>query len=123
MAGTLAGRPDCVRRHRVQRIYLSLPMSSSPRILQVLDALKDTTASIYFVPDMFITDLIQARSDRVCGVTVILVCDPPFRGWTGVLQRGVDFLLCSVNLLLISPLLVLISLLVRLVSPGAVTLS
>jgi putative colanic acid biosynthesis UDP-glucose lipid carrier transferase len=119
-AARLADLPDYVRQHRVQLIYLSLPMSSSPRILQVLDGLKDTTASIYFVPDLFITDLIQARSDRVCGVTVISVCDTPFRGWTGVLKRGSDLLLAGLILLLISPLLLLIALLVSLDSPGPV---
>ncbi|MEI7786396.1 MAG: exopolysaccharide biosynthesis polyprenyl glycosylphosphotransferase, partial [Betaproteobacteria bacterium] len=123
LAGALADLPDFVRRHRVQLIYLSLPMSSSPRILQVLDALKDTTASIYFVPDMFITDLIQARSDRVCGVTVISVCDTPFRGRTGWLKRGSDLLLASMILLLIAPLLLVIAVLVRLDSPGLVIFS
>ncbi len=120
LAGRLAELPDYVKRHHVQLIYLSLPMYSSPRILQLLDELKDTTASIYFVPDMFITDLIQARSDKVGGVTVISVCDTPFRGWTGVLKRSSDLLLASLILLLISPLMLLIALLVRLESPGPV---
>ena len=123
LVGTLTELPDFVRHHRVQLIYLSLPMSSSPRILQVLDALKDTTASIYFVPDMFITDLIQARSDRVCGVTVISVCDTPFRGWTGWLKRASDVLLASLILLMIAPLLLIIAVLVRLDSPGPVIFS
>ncbi len=120
LAGRLGQLPDYVRHNRVQLIYLSLPMSSSPRILALLDELKDTTASIYFVPDMFITDLIQARSDQVCGVTVISVCDTPFRGWTGVLKRGSDLLLASLILLLIAPVMLLIALLVRLESPGPV---
>lgn len=107
-------------RNRVQLIYLSLPMSASPRILQVLDGLKDTTASIYFVPDMFITDLIQGRSDKVCGVAVISVCDTPFRGWTGLLKRGSDLLLAGLIVLLIAPLLLIIALAVRLESSGPV---
>ncbi len=120
LAGRLAELPEYVKQNQVQLIYLSLPMSSSPRILQLLDELKDTTASIYFVPDMFITDLIQARSDKVCGVTVISVCDTPFRGWTGLFKRGSDLLLASLILLLIAPLMLLIALLVRLESPGPV---
>ena len=118
LAGGWADLSGYVRDHRVQLIYLSLPMSSSPRILALLDELKDTTASIYFVPDMFITDLIQARSDQIGGVTVISVCDTPFRGWTGVLKRGSDLVLASLILLLIAPLLLLIALMVRLESPG-----
>ncbi|MEO7559851.1 MAG: undecaprenyl-phosphate glucose phosphotransferase, partial [Nitrosospira sp.] len=56
LLGRLRELPDFVKENRIQFIYLSLPMASQPRILHVLDELKDTTASIYFVPDMFITD-------------------------------------------------------------------
>ena len=120
----LAGKIDelaaYVKQHRVQFIYLSLPMAARPRILQVLDGLKDTTASIYFVPDMFITDLIQGRSDTVCGVTVISVCDTPFRGVNGLLKRASDIFLSLFILVLILPVMLLIALLVKLDSPGPV---
>jgi putative colanic acid biosynthesis UDP-glucose lipid carrier transferase len=88
--------------------------------LQVLDGLKDTTASIYFVPDMFITDLIQGRSDTVCGVTVISVCDTPFRGVHGVLKRASDIVLSLLILLLILPVMAVIALMVKLDSPGPI---
>ncbi len=120
LLGRLQELAAYVKQHRVPLIYLSLPMASRPRILEVLDALKDTTASIYFVPDMFITDLIQGRSDKVCGVTVIAVCDTPFRGAAGLLKRTSDLVLASFILLLISPLMLLIALLIKLDSPGPV---
>ena len=120
LAGKIDDLPAFVKQHRVQSIYLSLPMAARPRILQVLDGLKDTTASIYFVPDMFITDLIQGRSDSVCGVTVISVCDTPFRGLNGFLKRGSDLFLATLILLLITPVLLLIGLAVKLESTGPV---
>lgn len=107
-----------VKNNKIQSIYLSLPMISRPRILQILDELKDTTASIYFVPDMFITDLIQGRSDSVCGVTVISVCDTPFRGGSGIVKRISDIVLSVLILILISPVMLLIGVLVKLGSPG-----
>ncbi len=107
-----------VKKNRVQFIYLSLPMMSRPRILQILDDLKDTTASIYFVPDMFITDLIQGRADSVCGVSVISVCDTPFRGFNGGLKRVSDIVLSLLILLFISPIMLMIALMVKLGSPG-----
>ena len=67
MLGQISEIAEYVKSHRVQLVYLSLPMASQPRIKQLLDALKDTTASVYFVPDMFVTDLIQGRTDTVCG--------------------------------------------------------
>jgi putative colanic acid biosynthesis UDP-glucose lipid carrier transferase len=118
LVGKIDDLPAYVKKNRVQFIYLSLPMASRPRILQVLDGLKDTTASIYFVPDMFITDLIQGRSDSVCGVTVISVCDTPFRGFSGFLKRSSDIVLSALILLLISPIMALIALLIKLDSPG-----
>jgi putative colanic acid biosysnthesis UDP-glucose lipid carrier transferase len=118
LIGKIDDLPSYVKKHRVQSIYLSLPMASRPRILQILDGLKDTTASIYFVPDMFITDLIQGRSDSVCGVTVISVCDTPFRGFNRALKRGSDVVLSVLILLMIFPVMLLIGLLVKLDSPG-----
>lgn len=120
LIGKIEDLPAYVKRHRIQFIYLSLPMAARPRILQVLDGLKDTTASIYFVPDMFITDLIQSRSDSVCGVTVISVCDTPFRGVNGFLKRGSDIVLSLLILLPVFPVMLLIALLVKLDSPGPV---
>lgn len=120
LVGKIDDLPAYVKQHRIQFIYLSLPMASRPRILQVLDGLKDTTASIYFVPDMFITDLIQGRSDSVCGVTVISVCDTPFRGVSGVLKRASDIVLSLLILLLIFPIMLVIGVMVKLDSPGPV---
>ncbi len=120
LLGKLGDLAAYVKQHRVQSIYLSLPMASRPRILEVLDGLKDTTASIYFVPDMFVTDLIQGRSDSVCGVTVISVCDTPFRGFNGFVKRASDIALALLILLLIAPVMLVIAALVKLGSPGPV---
>jgi putative colanic acid biosysnthesis UDP-glucose lipid carrier transferase len=118
LLGKIDELADYVKKHRIQFIYLSLPMISRPRILQILDDLKDTTASIYFVPDMFITDLIQGRSDSVCGVTVISVCDTPFRGFNGAMKRVSDIVLSILILVVIFPIMLVIALLVKLDSPG-----
>ncbi|NPC57297.1 undecaprenyl-phosphate glucose phosphotransferase [Caenimonas soli] len=109
-----------VKANRVQLIYLSLPMASQPRIKDLLDALKDTTASVYFVPDMFVTDLIQGRTDTVCGLPVISVCETPFRGPAGLLKRSSDLVLATLILILLSPFMLAIAVAVKLSSPGPV---
>nr|WP_256324185.1 undecaprenyl-phosphate glucose phosphotransferase [Nitrosospira multiformis] len=120
LLGRLRELPGFVKENRIQYIYLSLPMASQPRILHVLDELKDTTASIYFVPDMFITDLIQGRSGAVCGTPVISVCESPFTGSNGIIKRASDIVLSLLILMLISPLLLIIALAIKLDSPGPV---
>jgi putative colanic acid biosynthesis UDP-glucose lipid carrier transferase len=71
-------------------IYIALPMASQPRILRLLEDLRDTTASIYFVPDIFVSDLIQARVDSIGGLPVVAVCETPFYGFNGAVKRLSD---------------------------------
>lgn len=120
LLGKLSELPAFVKENGIQLIYLSLPMASQPRILQVLDELKDTTASIYFVPDMFVTDLIQGRSGSVCGMPIISVCETPFTGGSGAVKRISDIVLSLLILTLISPILLGIAVAVKLGSPGPV---
>jgi putative colanic acid biosynthesis UDP-glucose lipid carrier transferase len=118
LLGTLDELADLVREQRIAVIYLSLPMASQPRILHILDTLKDTTASIYFVPDMFVTDLIQGHADAVCGMAVIAVCETPFTGFHGVIKRGSDVIFSLLILTLLLPLLAVIALAIKVGSPG-----
>jgi putative colanic acid biosynthesis UDP-glucose lipid carrier transferase len=118
LLGSLDQLADVVRSTHSQIIYLSLPMASQPRILQLLDELKDTTASIYFVPDMFVTDLIQGHPEAICGMPVISVCETPFRGVNGAIKRLSDVVFSLLILILIAPLLLAIAIAVKFTSPG-----
>ena len=120
LLGKLEDLAAVAKAQHVQLIYLSLPMASQPRILQLLDGLKDTTASIYFVPDMFFTDLIQGHSGSVFGMPVISVCETPFRGADGILKRLSDLVLATLILILITPLLLVVAIAVKLSSPGPI---
>lgn len=118
--GKLEDLPGFVRESRIDLIYLSLPMTTQQRILSILDQLRDTTASIYFVPDGFVTDLIQGRMGSLSGIPVVAVCETPFTGFNGVLKRASDFVLSLLIIALVSPLLLLIALAVKFSSPGPV---
>jgi putative colanic acid biosysnthesis UDP-glucose lipid carrier transferase len=107
-----------VRVNNIQMIFISLPMSAQPRIRALLDDLHDTTASIYFLPDVYIFDLMQARFDNVGGIPVIGICESPFSGVDSVVKNFSDFVLASFILVLLSPLMLAIGLAVKLTSPG-----
>jgi putative colanic acid biosysnthesis UDP-glucose lipid carrier transferase len=118
--GTLERLADYARSHRVDVIYVALPMASQPRILRLLEDLRDTTASIYFVPDIFVSDLIQARVDFIGDLPVVAVCETPFFGFNGLAKRVSDVLLAGLILAGISPLMLAIAAGVKLSSPGPV---
>ncbi|MDP8567772.1 undecaprenyl-phosphate glucose phosphotransferase [Methylophilus aquaticus] len=120
LLGTLTQLSDYLKTELVHKMYIALPMSSHPRILKLLDDLKDTTASIYFVPDIFVTDLIQGRVSSVNGIPVVSVCETPFTGTDGFIKRTADLLFSFVILILISPVLLIIAMLVKVTSPGPI---
>lgn len=118
--GSLNELSTYLKTHTVHKLYIALPMSSHPRILKLLDDLKDTTASIYFVPDIFVTDLIQGRVSDVNGIPVVSVCDTPFTGMDGFIKRTADILFSLFVLILISPILLGIAIAIKITSPGPI---
>ncbi|HVK54417.1 MAG TPA: undecaprenyl-phosphate glucose phosphotransferase [Burkholderiales bacterium] len=120
LLGSLADIANYVRTHSINVIYISLPITAEPRILKLLDELRDTTASIYFVPDIFMFDLIQARFVDVNGIPVVAICETPFCGMNGVLKRTSDLAFAGAMILLLWPLMLAIAIGVKLSSPGPV---
>jgi Undecaprenyl-phosphate glucose phosphotransferase len=120
IVGSVRDLAEHVKHHRVDLIYITLPMTSQPRILGLLDDLRDTTASIYVAPDIFHFDLIQARVDAVGGIPVVAVCETPFLGINGLVKRLSDIVLAAAILVLIAPLMLAIAIGIKLTSPGPV---
>jgi putative colanic acid biosysnthesis UDP-glucose lipid carrier transferase len=118
--GSILEVPEYVKLHGIDIIYIALPASPDSKVIPLLDHLKDTTASIYFVPDFFLTDLIQARIDDIDGMPIVAVCETPFSGVNKVIKRLSDIVFSLLILLLISPCMLFIALGVRLSSPGPI---
>ncbi|WP_326941648.1 undecaprenyl-phosphate glucose phosphotransferase [Actimicrobium sp. GrIS 1.19] len=109
-----------VREHNIKMLFISLPMSAQPRINKLLDELQDTTVSIYFLPDIYTFDLMQARFDNIGGVPVVAICETPFTGINSLIKRASDILLALLIQLLLLPVMLIIALAVKLTSPGPV---
>jgi putative colanic acid biosynthesis UDP-glucose lipid carrier transferase len=86
----------------------------------VVEALRDTTASVYFVPDVFTFSLLTAGFTDLRGIPLVSLWETPFFGLNGWVKRLEDLVLASLILLLISPLMLFIALRVKLSSPGPV---
>jgi putative colanic acid biosynthesis UDP-glucose lipid carrier transferase len=119
-AGTCKSVTDFVRREAVDAIYIALPISTAPRIAELLRELRDTTASIYFVPNLFAFDLVQPRCIEIHGIPALAVCETPFHGMCGLRKRATDIALGLLGLLLAAPLMLGIAIAVKLSSRGPV---
>lgn len=117
LLGTLADLPAYLRENAISHIYISLPIVPRPRVLKLVDDLRDSTASVYILPDLFAFD---AKLDEVKGFPVVAVRETPFLGFNAVKKRAIDIVLASVILLFIWPVLLGLAIGVRLSSPGPV---
>ena len=118
LIGQLKDLAPYVREKGIQEVYITLPLGSQPRIVELLEAIQGTTASIFFVPDVFGISIIQGRLQDMNGVPVVGMLETPFTGINALLKRASDIVLSLGILLLISPILLVIAIGVKLSSPG-----
>jgi putative colanic acid biosynthesis UDP-glucose lipid carrier transferase len=120
LIGSLSDMSQFVKDNRTDVIFIALPIRHIKRVMNLLDDMRDTTASIYYVPDVFVFDLIQARSGEIHGIPVVAMCETPFYGYRGIAKRLTDIGLSLIILLLLAPLLLLVAVMVKVSSPGPI---
>ena len=109
--------------HGVREVYITLPLGSQPRIVELLEEVQGTTASLFFVPDVFGISIIQGRLQDMNGVPVVGICETPFTGTNDLVKRVTDIVLGTIILILISPILLVVAVGVKLSSPGPIIFS
>jgi len=117
LLGTLRDLPGYVKRHHVDIIFISMPYHLE-RTKRLLHDLRDTTASVYLIPEISFIDLIQARVDDIRGIPIIALCETPFHGWSGIKKRALDVVLASLMLVAALPVMLVIAIGIRLTAPG-----
>jgi putative colanic acid biosynthesis UDP-glucose lipid carrier transferase len=120
LLGRLPDLAPYVKSHRIEVIFIALPMRHIRRVMDLVDELRDTTASIYYVPDIFVFDLIQSRTRDILGIPVVAMCETPFSGYRGLVKRLTDFSVSLAILPLMLPIMLFIAVLVRVSSAGPV---
>ena len=118
--GTLADVAPFIVARGVREVYITLPLGSQPRIINLLEQIQGTTASLFFVPDVFGISIIQGRLQDMSGIPVVGICETPFTGTNELSKRLSDIVLAAAVILTTAPLLVAISIGVKLSSPGPV---
>ncbi len=108
------------REGGVDVIYIALPMKAEERIKKLVGGLSDTTASVYLVPDFFMSDLMKSRWSNVGSLPAISIFETPFYGVDGVVKRIEDFILATIILVLIALPMLLIAIGIKYSSPGSI---
>lgn len=117
--GTLADLPAYTKAQHIDVIFVAMPHHLD-RTKALLHRLRDTTASVYLIPEISFIDLIQTRADEISGIPVIALCETPFHGFTGFKKRATDVGFATLMLLVAAPLMLLIAVGIKLTTRGGV---
>jgi putative colanic acid biosynthesis UDP-glucose lipid carrier transferase len=109
-----------VSENGVNVVYITLPISPRPGLSKLLRALRDTVASVYFVPDLHALNNIQARVDVVHGIPMFAVYASPFFGVRPLAKRASDIILSGLAVICLSPVLIAVAVGVKLTSDGPI---
>ncbi len=118
--GHLSELADYVKKNNIAVIFVALPMRHIRRVMDLFEDLQDTTVSIYYVPDIFVFDLIQARTGEILGTPVVALRDTPFHGFQGIIKRGSDIIFAGLIVMVLAPLFAIVAMLIKFTSPGSV---
>jgi putative colanic acid biosynthesis UDP-glucose lipid carrier transferase len=113
----VSGIREFVNTRRIDVVFIALP-AGKPRTQALLDELRDTTSSVYLIPNISLLDLIQAQSLDIFGIPVIALCESPFAGIRGLVKRTTDVVFASLLLIAAAPLMVAIWIAIKRTSPG-----
>ena len=120
--GDLDSLYDDARAGKVEAIFVTLPMAAEHRVRDILEKLGDTTATVFYVPDLFAFNLVSSRCVMIHGIPCFSVYGSPFdqEPLDGMLKRWEDVVLSALILCLILVPMLFVAIGVKLSSPGPV---
>lgn len=114
---------ECVaeaREGRIDKLYITLPLSADKRIADIIQRLGDTTVDVHLVPDFLLYNLMHARIGNVGQVETISVFESPYYGARDWVKRSFDLVISSIALVLLAIPMLCIALAIKLTSRGPV---
>lgn len=120
VCGDLARLVIDAEQGAIDRIYIAMSMSEETKIRETVAKLTDTKCSVFLIPDMFTSNILQSRHEEINGVPVISLFDTPMSGISAIIKQIEDRILALLILLFISPVLLTIAMLVKFTSEGPI---
>jgi putative colanic acid biosysnthesis UDP-glucose lipid carrier transferase len=109
-----------VQRKHIDAIFVALPVRQVQRVMDLVQELRNTTVSIYYLPDLCALDLLQARTGELLGMPVVSMCETPFYGYGGLVKRITDVAFAAAILVVATPLMLAIAAAIKFTSAGPV---
>lgn len=110
-----------IKEQEVRRVYIALPLSSTPLMKDIQDVLSDSNLDIVWAPDIFEFQLINHSVREVAGVPLLNINETPLMaGGPAFVKLVMDKIIAVFAIIFLSPLLLCIVIAVRMSSPGPI---
>ncbi|MFH1811657.1 MAG: undecaprenyl-phosphate glucose phosphotransferase [Pseudomonadota bacterium] len=109
-----------VSAHEVDQVYIAVPLTENPRVVELLHLLSEELVDIKVVPDLMQYVTLRGGIEDLAGLPIVHLQIGPAVGWDAVIKRVFDLVFASLFLVLVSPVIATVSLLIKLTSPGPV---
>ena len=118
--GTVNQAKNYMENHRVDQVWITLPLRAEKRMKEVLHQLRHHTAEICFVPDIFGFQLLNHSITEIANIPIVNLSSSPMVGTNRVIKEIEDRLLALTILVLISPVMILIAIGIKITSKGPI---
>jgi Undecaprenyl-phosphate glucose phosphotransferase len=103
--GTLDQAMEVCARHRVDQLYVALPLEDHAKLLRLIKSVGNECVDIKVVPDLVQYATIKAALEDLDGIPIISLNEVPLRGWNSMVKRVMDVVFGSFFLLLLTVVL------------------
>jgi len=118
--GPLERLEEVARAHKVDLLYVALPMGSQHKTVRVLKSAEPLLLAVRVVPDLLQYYTLRAGVEDLDGIPVINLTQIPLAGWNTLLKRVMDLLLSVLALLVLWPPMAVVAALIYLEDRGPV---
>ncbi|MFK5854819.1 MAG: undecaprenyl-phosphate glucose phosphotransferase [Bacteroidota bacterium] len=118
--GDLSAIATYVDQHKIDEVWIALPLRAEQRVKDLLYSLRHQTVNIKLIPDIFGFSLLNHSMTEVVGLPAVNLSDTPMGGSNSLIKAIEDRLLGLLICLLITPLILLIAIVIKMTSEGPV---
>ncbi|QUM75745.1 undecaprenyl-phosphate glucose phosphotransferase [Moritella sp. 24] len=121
IVGKISEIREIVQHYNIKRVYITLLLSESNKIEDIISLLDNECVDIIWVPDILSITTIDKSIRELSGLPLLVLSGSPMRNVKAVLFKSLmDRILAFTLLILLLPLFIVTAVAIKLTSPGAV---
>ena len=118
--GTIADLPDLVAKHRIEHVFIAVPLNRHAEARKVFDVLAQSLVEVRLVLDVPNLAGLSLTTANLDGLPVIGLRESPHFGLNLVFKRVMDVALSLIGVIILSPMLMTVAAIVKLSSRGPI---